>query len=84
MYSKSWCGYCAAAKRLLGQKEAAFDEIDVDRDPQLLKEMIELSGGRTVPQIFINDRCVGGYTDLAALNKSGELDQLLDQPPAQT
>jgi glutaredoxin 3 len=82
MYTKSWCGYCAAAKRLLKKKDAGFTDIDVDSDQALFQEMIERSGGRTVPQIFINGQSVGGYTDLAALDSSGELDTLLDQPPA--
>ncbi len=82
MYTKSWCGYCAAAKRLLKKKGAEFTDIDVDSDRDLLQEMIDRSGGRTVPQIFINGQSVGGYTDLAALDSGGELDALLDQPPA--
>ena len=82
MYTKGWCGYCAAAKRLLKKKDAAFTDIDVDSDRALLQEMIDRSGGRTVPQIFINGQSVGGYTDLAALEADGKLDAMLDEAPA--
>ena len=81
IYSKAWCGYCAAAKDLLTRKDAEFEDIDVDKDRAALQRMIDDSGGRTVPQIFINGNSIGGYTDLAALDASGELEQLLDQPP---
>lgn len=78
MYTSPFCGYCAAAKRLLASKGAAFDEIDVLAEPQRRNEMIRLSGRRTVPQIFIGDTHVGGYDDLSALDGRGELDALLN------
>lgn len=77
MYTTPFCGYCAAAKRLLGQKGAPYEEIDVMMDAERKQEMIERSGRRTVPQIFIGDRHIGGYDDLAALDARGELDPLL-------
>ena len=78
VYSQPFCGYCSAAKRLLEKKGAAFTEIDVMSEPGRRAEMMERSGGRrTVPQIFIDGRHVGGYDDLSALDKSGELDRLL-------
>lgn len=78
VYSQPFCGYCSAAKRLLKSKGAAFTEIDVMAEPGRRAEMMERSGGsRTVPQIFIDGRHVGGYDDLSALDKSGELDRLL-------
>ena len=78
VYSSPFCGYCAAAKRLLTSKRAAFTEVDVMFDPERKLEMIERSGGRrTVPQIFIDGRHVGGFDDLSALDASGELDALL-------
>jgi glutaredoxin 3 len=81
MYSQPFCGYCSAAKRLLTAKGAAFAEIDVMFEAGRRDEMIERSGGRrTVPQIFIDGRHIGGYDDLSALDKAGELDRLLVSP----
>ena len=77
MYTKGFCGYCYAAKRLLKKKSLEFKEIPIDRNPQLRAEMIQRSGGYTVPQIFINGQAVGGYTEISALDRSGQLDELL-------
>ena len=78
VYSQPFCGYCSAAKRLLTGKGAVFTEIDVMSEAGRRGEMIERSGGRrTVPQIFIDGRHIGGYDDLSALDKTGELDLLL-------
>jgi glutaredoxin 3 len=78
VYSQPFCGYCTAAKRLLASKGAEFTEVDVMFDPAEKAKMIERSGGRrTVPQIFIGDRHIGGYDDLSALDSRGELDGLL-------
>ena len=81
VYSQPFCGYCSAAKRLLSAKGAAFTEIDVMFDPGRRDEMTERSGGRrTVPQIFIDGRHIGGFDDLNALDQAGELDALLAAP----
>jgi glutaredoxin 3 len=81
VYSQPFCGYCSAAKRLLTAKGAAFTEVDVMFEAGRRDEMIEKSGGRrTVPQIFIDGRHIGGYDDLSALDKAGELDRLLAAP----
>ena len=81
VYSQPFCGYCSAAKRLLNEKGAEFSEIDVMFESGRRSEMIERSGGRrTVPQIFIDGRHIGGYDDLSALDKAGELDRLLVSP----
>ena len=77
VYTTPFCGYCGAAKRLLTSKGAEFTEIDVMFDAERKREMIERSGRRTVPQIFIGDRHIGGFDDLSALDDSGELDGLL-------
>jgi glutaredoxin 3 len=78
MYSTTWCGYCQRARSLLARKGVAVREIKVDEDPQQRDIMVERSGGRrTVPQIFVGDRHVGGYDELAALDRAGELDKLL-------
>jgi glutaredoxin 3 len=78
MYTTRWCGYCAAARDLLNNKGVAFEDIDVGMDAKLRKQMSALGGGTTVPQIFIDDRAVGGYDDIIALEASGKLDQLLN------
>ena len=77
MYSKSWCPYCRMAKRLLAAKGKQWQEIDIEEQPERAREMVERSGRQTVPQIWIGDRHVGGYDDLARLDASGELDRLL-------
>jgi glutaredoxin 3 len=77
MYTQAFCGYCSAAKALLERKGVRFEELDVTVNPGLRREMMERSGRRTVPQIFIGDRHVGGYDDMAAMDQSGELDTLL-------
>jgi len=82
VYTRRSCSYCMAAKQLLRSKGAAFDEISLDNDPQLLQEIMAKAGQRTVPQIWIGSRHVGGFTDMLALDRAGELDGLLANPPA--
>ena len=78
IYTSSLCGYCHAAKRLLTQKGASFDETDIGRDANKKAAMIQrANGGRTVPQIFIDDIHIGGYDDLNTLERAGKLDALL-------
>ena len=77
IYTKEGCPYCEHAKALLKQKGVAFTEIAVDKDQAQLETMMRLSNRRTVPQIFIDDKSIGGFDDLSALNTSGELDKLL-------
>ncbi len=79
VYTTSYCPYCHAAKELLTRKKIAFEEIRVDTDVKARALMEELSRKRTVPQIFINDKPIGGFDDLAALNQSGVLDKLLSK-----
>jgi glutaredoxin 3 len=77
VYSKPVCPYCDRAKALLQEKNIAYTEVRVDQDPEALALMMEKSGQRTVPQIFINDRSIGGFDDLWALEQAGELDPML-------
>ncbi len=78
IYTTFFCPYCARAKNLLTKKGVEFTEISVDGDPALRRFMTERSGGgTTVPQIFIDDKPVGGSDELVALEASGELDTLL-------
>jgi alkyl hydroperoxide reductase subunit F len=78
IYSKEWCPYCTKAKALLRSKELEYEEFDITSDAEGEQEMINLSQRRTVPQIFIDKQSIGGYDDLAQLNATGELDQLLN------
>lgn len=78
IYTSPLCGYCHAAKRLLAAKGASFTEYDIFTDPGYRAEAMRRSGGRrTVPQIFIDDRHIGGCDDLHALDRAGGLDPLL-------
>jgi glutaredoxin 3 len=78
IYTTRYCPYCTAAKRLLSHKGAKFTEIDVSGDPKGRSDMVtRANGSTTVPQIFIGSTHVGGYDDLAALDRAGELDPLL-------
>jgi glutaredoxin 3 len=80
IYTTSYCPFCIRAKSLLQRKGVAFNEIDVTDDDAMREKMIELSGGRrTVPEIFINGKIVGGYDELSALDAGGELDAMLAQ-----
>ncbi|PHS71537.1 MAG: glutaredoxin 3 [Methylophaga sp.] len=80
VYSSGHCPYCVMAKQLLERKGVAYTEIRIDLDPAKRQEMMAKSRQRTVPQIFINNEAIGGYTDLVAINNSQRLDSLLAQP----
>ena len=78
IYTKSWCPYCSAAKKLLSEKGADFTEIDIEKKPEARAEMIQKAKGRsTVPQIFIGEKHVGGCDDLYDLDDRGQLEPLL-------
>jgi glutaredoxin 3 len=77
VYTTNFCPYCVAAKRLLKQKGVEFEELNLSDDPAELAALKNRTGMRTVPQIFIKDRLIGGFDDLSQLDQSGELDKLL-------
>ena len=78
MYSTGMCPYCQMAERLLRAKGiSAIDKVRVDLEPERRVEMMEKTGRRTVPQIYIGETHVGGYDELAALDRAGSLDELL-------
>ena len=77
IYTRMGCGYCSAAKRLLDSKGVAYTEHDASFSTELRQEMMQRSGRTTFPQIFIDDRHVGGCDDLYALEQEGRLDALL-------
>lgn len=79
VYSSAHCPYCVMAKQLLDRKGVDYQEIRVDLEPSRREEMMQKSRQRTVPQIFINNKAIGGYTDLLAIDRAKELDGLLAQ-----
>ena len=76
MYTTRWCGYCVRAKTLLESRGIEFEEIELDDDPDFRRRLMELTGGWTVPQILIDDRPIGGYTELWRLDRRGGLEHL--------
>jgi len=78
MYSTEQCPFCLAARMLLKKKGVSFEDILVSENAELRTRMEQLSGRRTVPQIFINDEPIGGFDELYALDQQGRLDELLD------
>jgi glutaredoxin 3 len=78
IYTRSFCGYCSAAKALLRKRRIEFQEIDATGAPEKRNEMIQRSGRYTFPQVFIGSRHIGGCDDLYALDARGELDGLLE------
>jgi glutaredoxin 3 len=83
IYTRQWCGYCSAAERLLKSKGVAYETIDCTGDQVKRSWLAEVTGRTTVPQIFIDGRSIGGYDDMRALDRAGELDKLLaGTPPA--
>lgn len=80
IYTTNYCPYCKKAKVILDQKGVAYEEIDLTDEANMRELLEEITGGqRTVPQIFINAKHIGGCTDLEALNSSGKLDKMLQE-----
>jgi glutaredoxin 3 len=77
VYSTRWCGYCVRAKALLEGRGIEYEEIRLDDDPAFRQRLFDLTGGWTVPQILIDGRPIGGYTELWRLDREGRLDQEL-------
>ena len=77
VYTRLGCGYCTAALRFLREKGVAFEHIDATGDGKTRRWLVEVTGQTTVPQIFIDGRSIGGFTDMLALDRRGQLDALL-------
>lgn len=77
IYTRAFCGYCIAARKLLKKKGVSYEEIDTTLNAKHKREMIERSGRHTVPQIFIDEQHIGGYDDMDDLDRAGRLDALL-------
>jgi glutaredoxin 3 len=85
LYTTTFCGYCVAAKALLHKRGVSFQEIDCSQDPAVRKWLIDTTGQRTVPQIFIGGVPVGGFSELSELDRAGQLRAILDgeaEPPS--
>ncbi len=81
IYTRKFCSYCVHAKNLFDRLGVSYQEISLDRDPEALQKMCEMSGRRSVPQIWIGETHVGGCDDLYALHRTGQLQQLLGAAP---
>lgn len=77
VYSKDHCPYCVRAKALLTRKGVSFEEISVEGRDELRDWLVEATGQRTVPQVFVGERSLGGFSDVAALDQEGKLDPIL-------
>jgi len=73
IYSKTYCPYCIKAKALFDDLDIKYEEIDITNTPEVIVEISEKSGFRTVPQIFVGDKCLGGFDDINKLNNEGKL-----------
>ena len=82
IYTTGICGFCHAAKRLLDQKEVEYREIRTEGRADLRDWLVEASGQRTVPQVFINGESIGGFSELSGLERSGRLDDKLSAAPS--
>ena len=76
IYTTRWCGFCVRAKALLDSRELAYEEVVLDDDPAFRQTVYDLTGRWTVPQILIDGRPIGGYTELWRLDREGRLDEL--------
>jgi glutaredoxin 3 len=81
IYTTTYCPYCVRAKQLFNRKKVPFIEVNVEERPELREWLVTASGQRTVPQVFVNGRSVGGFSELDGLDRAGELDQRLALPP---
>lgn len=73
IYSKDYCPYCVKAKALLTSLNIPFEEVDITSNPEIIEELSQKSGFRTVPQIFVGEKCLGGFSDIEKLNNEGKL-----------
>ncbi len=77
IYTKDYCPYCTSAKELLRSKGVSFEEIDITKTPEVIHELVKKSGLMTVPQIFADETCLGGFDSISNMDAVGELDEAL-------
>ena len=77
IYGTTWCPSCVSAKRFLDDKSLSYEEINIEEKNISREKLAELTGGHTVPQIVINEQCIGGFSELMTLNQSGKLEEIL-------
>jgi len=77
IYGTTWCPSCMSAKRFFDEMNLRYDEINIEKENISREKLAEITGGHTVPQIMINDQCIGGFSELVSLNQSGKLKELL-------
>ena len=79
IYTSNWCSYCVAAKNFFKEHNIAYEEINIEEKNISRNALLELSGGYTVPQIFIHDKCIGGYDQLMELFQNKQLEDLINE-----
>jgi glutaredoxin len=79
IYSTTWCPSCRSAKRLFDELKVSYEEINIEEEGMSREELAEITTGTTVPQIVINDECIGGYDNLLTLYQGGQLKELLSK-----
>lgn len=84
LYTREYCGYCDAARSLLDGKKVEYEDIDCSGDDQKRAWLRAATGQSTVPQIFIHEKSIGGFTELRALDRAGQLEKLIANPPEDT
>ena len=79
IYTSNWCSYCVAAKNFFEEHSIQYKEINIENENISRQDLLELSGGYTVPQIFINNKCIGGYDQLMSLYQNNQLKELINE-----
>ncbi len=79
IYSTEWCPYCKNAKQFFADKNMEYEEINIEQEEISRQDLVKITGGSSVPQIVINDKPIGGYTDLITLHQNGKLQDLLNK-----
>ena len=79
LYTSNWCSYCVAAKRFFEEHKIKYQEINIEDENISRQDLLELSGGYTIPQILINDQCIGGYDNLIKLHQDNKLMELINE-----
>ena len=77
IYGTTWCPSCVSAKRFFDEMDLNYDEINIEKENISREQLAEITGGHAVPQIVINDQCIGGFSELLSVNQSGKLKEIL-------